>query len=89
MAVGAQRSEVVAMIVREGVSVVSVGLFFGMAGSIFLKRVLATMIYNFANSTVDVLVSAGILMLAVAALTSLLAAFRAASIQPEVALRNE
>lgn len=88
MAVGAQRREVVAMIVKEGVSVVFTSLLLGMAGGIFLKRVLATMMYNFTSSA-DVVVCAGILMLTVAALTSLLAASRAASIQPEIALRNE
>ncbi len=89
MALGSSRLSVVALLVREAAALVSVGVVLGIVGGFVLKRILVAKVHDLNGSAADAVFSATILMLGVAALTSLLAAFRAASIQPMAVLRNE
>jgi putative ABC transport system permease protein len=89
MAVGAPRSEVVVMILKQGVTFVLLGALLGMAVAPLESRFLATMLYNVRNTTSIVLVSAVLVLGFVAALTSLLSAARAAGIEPAVTLSAE
>jgi putative ABC transport system permease protein len=89
IALGAQRGDVAAMVVRQGVTVALVGVAVGLAGAALLTRVLANLL--FGVSATDPLTFAGVALLlgTVAALASYIPARRAMRVDPMVALRTE
>ncbi len=89
MALGAGRSRVVFMIVKQGVQLVLLGAAIGLLVAPLETNTLAKMLYNVRNATSIVFVSAIIVLTGVAALTGLLSAMHAASIEPAVTLTTE
>jgi putative ABC transport system permease protein len=89
MAVGANRTHIVRMVVQQGVRRVFFALLAGLIGSFFIKGLLAGLLYNVHFSSVIVILATGLLLGLVAAMISLLTAVRAASIEPMAVLRNE
>jgi predicted permease len=89
MALGAPRSGIVQMIVGEGMMVVGLGIAIGLAGSLALSRVLRTLLYEVEPYDPVTLISAALVLLAVAALAAFIPAQRAACVDPLVALRTE
>jgi putative ABC transport system permease protein len=89
MALGAARETVVAMVLKEGLKMVAVGLMVGAAGALACSRFIAGMLYRTGAADPLVLVSCAAIMLAVAAGAAWLPARRAASIDPMEALRTE
>jgi putative ABC transport system permease protein len=89
MALGAGRGEVLRMVARRGVSLVTLGMLLGTAAALALTRMMATLIYGVSST--DPLTFAGAvgLLAVVAAIACLLPAFRATRIDPMVALRDE
>ncbi|MEJ7809495.1 MAG: ABC transporter permease [Gemmatimonadaceae bacterium] len=89
MALGAQRSDVTRMVVREGVVLTAVGVAVGLAAATASTRLMASLLYGV--SATDPLVMAGVpaLLFAVALLATWLPARRAARVDPMVALRSE
>jgi predicted permease len=89
MALGAGRSEVLRMVARRGVSLVTLGMLLGTAAALALTRMMATLIYGVSST--DPLTFAGAvgLLAAVAVVACLLPALRATRINPVVALRDE
>lgn len=89
MAIGADRSRVVRLVVRQGMRMVAVGIGVGVAASMLVTQALAAVLYG--TSPVDPLsislAAAG--MLLVAGLANLLPARRAAGVDPVRALRSE
>ena len=89
MALGAPRSSVVRMIVRQGLTPVSLGLACGLAGALAMTRIVARLL--FAVEPTDPLTYAAVLatLAAVAACACLVPARRAAAIDPMRALRAD
>jgi len=89
MALGAQRREVLRMILLESCSVAAVGLAVGIPTSLAVSTTLRSMLYGLSsNDPLTILVSfAGITMITLAA--AFFPAHRAASIDPMRALRME
>lgn len=89
MAVGAQRSEVLWMILRESCVICAIGVGIGLPLALVSTRVLASLLYGLAPRDPLTLCVAvlGIVLVSLAA--SFLPARRAASIDPMVALRYE
>lgn len=87
MALGARRTQVIAMVVRQGVKLVAAGVFLGLIGAYYMRQLFGVMPYN--RTGPGVILFAALLLGAVAALASFLTALQAASIEPMVVLRNE
>jgi predicted permease len=87
MALGARRSNVLSMVLRQGLQLVLIGLAIGCAGALVLARVLSTMLFGVQPTDGLTFVAAGMGLTAVAALACLVPARRAASVDPLVALR--
>ena len=89
MALGAQRSDVLKLVLRQAMIVVLVGVGIGLLGSWALTRLLKSLLFNV--SVTDPLTFAGIavLMILIALLACLIPAMRATKVDPLVALRYE
>lgn len=95
MALGAQKRQVLALVLREGAALVSVGTVLGFLGAFALGKVLAAMTHEFGASfktgagDARLLVGAPLLLAGLALLACYVPARRAAQIDPLKALRQE
>jgi putative ABC transport system permease protein len=89
MALGASASAVLAMVVRQGVRLVAVGLVAGLAGAMVFGRVLTRYLYETRPTDVRVLAGVAALFLVAGICACLIPARRATSIDPLTALRAE
>jgi len=89
MALGAARSHVVATVVRSGVIVVVAGCAAGLAIVGILSPVVRSLFYNVSPLDPAVLAGACATLVMAGALACALPAWRAASVDPSIALRNE
>jgi putative ABC transport system permease protein len=89
MALGANRRNVVRLVVSEGMKLALAGAALGLAGSFALTRVLAGLLYDISPTDPATLAAASLALLAVAWLATLLPARRAARVDPLTALRYE
>ena len=89
LALGARRDSVLRMLVGRGMLLAGIGLAIGFTGSIFLARLLSSLI--FGVSATDWTTFGGVLaaMTAVALAASYIPARRAARLDPTIALRHE
>jgi putative ABC transport system permease protein len=89
IALGANRTQVLRMVVGSGMGLVVVGLLLGTGAALALTRLIGTLLYGVTPSD-PLTYSVAALTLAIAALMAcLIPASRAASIDPAVTLRNE
>jgi predicted permease len=89
MSLGADRGRVLAMVLRQGLALVGVGLAFGVAGALALSSVLASQLYGVAPRDPLVLGAVALALLLTGALASAVPAWRAARIAPIEALRHD
>ena len=101
MALGAPRAGVLAMVVREGLLLVSMGLVIGMGGALALTKLLGAVIFQsnpadgiallVNTKALDIMTYVGVafVLLAVALIACFMPARRAASVDPMVALRAQ
>jgi predicted permease len=89
LALGAARSRVLGAILWKGTAVALCGLVLGLAGSVALGRWLGSLLFGVEPLDPPVLVGVSVLILAVAAAASYLPAYRAAAVDPSVALRHD
>jgi putative ABC transport system permease protein len=89
MALGAQRNEIVRMVVGEGFGLALAGTIAGALGAFGLSRLLTSLLFATSPGDVPTFLAVSLVFLAVAALASFVPARRATSIDPLLALRNE
>ena len=89
MALGAQRSRVVAMIFRQNALVAAIGSSVGLVAAVLASRALASFLYETSPRDPWVLVGSVAALTAIASASSLLPALRAARIEPITAIRCE
>jgi len=89
MALGAQKQNVMYMIIKQGVLLTTIGVALGIAASYFLTRLMSSLLFGVApNDLVTFVFGAGLLV-ATALLGTYLPARRATKVDPLVALRYE
>jgi putative ABC transport system permease protein len=89
MALGANRRDVVWLVLRQGMKLVGIGIALGMAGGAAASRVLSSMLFGLSPLDPIAYVSVSLFLAAVALLATYLPARRAASVDPMAALRHE
>jgi hypothetical protein len=87
-ALGAQPRSLVAMFVKQGITVAAIGLAAGIPAAWAVARVLRGRLYNVSAPDALIFASVGVLLLAVAFVAAFLPARRAAAVDPLVALRQ-
>ena len=88
-ALGAQRRDVVGLILRDGLGAAALGTVLGLACAAATSRVLASQLYDVRPLDLEVFGAVPVFLLAVWVLTSLRPALRAARTDPMDALRSE
>ncbi len=89
LALGAQRRDVIGMVLGQGIKLVSLGIVIGLAGAWALTRVLTTLLYGIKPNDPLTFVAVPVLLITVALLACWLPARQAASVDPLTALRYE
>ncbi|MEK6323115.1 MAG: FtsX-like permease family protein [Acidobacteriota bacterium] len=89
MALGAGRGDVVAMVVRQGMTLAAAGVAIGLGSAWALTRFLGTLLYQVSTTDAASFASVSIALAAVALIASLIPAYRATKVDPMVALRYE
>ena len=88
MALGASRQRVRAMVLRQGMAAVVIGLGIGVAAALGLTRLITSMLYSVTTTDPVTYVTVAGVLAAVAALACLIPAVRATRIEPVSALRE-
>lgn len=89
MALGAQRTDVLWMVVKQGIGMAMVGAVSGLVGAWLLRRVIAQLIFGISPADPPTFLAAALLLIVFAGAASYLPARRAAKLDPMVALRYE
>jgi ABC-type antimicrobial peptide transport system permease subunit len=89
MALGAARSTVIGMVLRETFGLLAVGLAAGTAASLFAARLFTKTLYGLSVFDPPTIVSAGLVIAIAATLATYVPARRASRIDPMDAVRHE
>jgi putative ABC transport system permease protein len=89
MALGAERRNVLVMVLRTGAALTASGLAIGFLASLAMTRLLASLLFEVRATDLTTSVVVAIVLSVVALLASYLPARRAASVDPMIALRYE
>ena len=88
MALGAERSDVMFLVLAEGMKLVLVGLVIGLIGSAVASRLLQTMLFGVSPSDVPTYLTAPAILALVALVAVMIPAFMASLVDPMEALRE-
>ncbi len=89
MALGATQSNVMWMVLQQGLKLVLIGLAIGIVGALALTRVMTTLLFAIEPTDPLTFLAVSFVLLAVAALACFIPVRRVTSIDPLLALRNE
>jgi putative ABC transport system permease protein len=89
IAVGAQRRDVLDLILRGGVKLAVVGVVLGLIGALGLSRILESLLYGVSAYDPLIYLGNAAVLLAVAAIACIVPALRATKVDPIVALRAD
>jgi putative ABC transport system permease protein len=89
MALGASRASVLGLIVRQGMTLVGIGVCIGIVGALGLARLMASLLFGVQASDPLTFAAATLVLAAVAFVATYLPAHRATAVDPVVALRYE
>jgi putative ABC transport system permease protein len=89
MALGAERRDVLRMVVGQGLKLTVIGVAIGIGGALALTRFLSSILYGVTPSDPLTFIAVSLILIAVALLACYIPARRAAKVDPMVALRYE
>jgi ABC-type antimicrobial peptide transport system permease subunit len=89
MALGAKRSDVLAMTIKQALKLVATGLVCGLAIAFVLTRVMTGLLFEISATDPLTFISIAFVLLGVALFASYIPALRATRIDPMIALRAQ
>ncbi len=89
MALGAERWDVIKLVLSQGLATSFVGVAIGLAGALALTRLMSGLLFGISATDPFAFASASVLFMLVALVACSLPARRASQVDPMVALRNE
>jgi putative ABC transport system permease protein len=89
MALGAQRGDVLRLVLGQGMKLIGIGLGLGLMGALLLTRLMAALLFEVSTTDPPTFAFVALLLIAVALLSCWIPARRATKVDPVVALRCE
>ncbi len=89
MALGAERRQVISLVVRSGMRMAFIGIVIGLAGALGLGMVMRKTLYGVTAADPASLIAVAVLLFAVALFACWVPARRSAAVDPMQALRSE
>jgi predicted permease len=89
VALGARRENILALVVRQGMQLTLIGIFSGLIGAAALTRVIASLLFGVSATDIATFLAVPALLALVAFAATVIPAWRASSVDPMVALREE
>jgi putative ABC transport system permease protein len=89
MALGAQRRDVLQLVVRQGMLLTAIGVGLGLLGSLGLTRLISSMLFGVSATDVATFGAVSALLFGIAGIACWLPARRASGVDPMVALRRD
>lgn len=89
MALGANAPQLIGMILSRGMLLVGIGLIVGIAGALGTNRLLQEFLYETGVGDVGTFVGVGLFLVVIALAACLLPSWRAAKVDPVIALQAE
>jgi putative ABC transport system permease protein len=89
MALGARPRDVLRIIVKQGITLVGIGLGIGLIGAAALSRVMESLLFGIGATDAATFVLVSLLLSAIALLACFIPARRATKVDPMIALRYE
>jgi putative ABC transport system permease protein len=89
MALGAERRDVLRLVIGKGLKLALIGVAIGIAGALVLTRFLASVLYGVKPADPLTFIAVSLTLIAVALLACYIPARRASKVDPMVALRYE
>jgi putative ABC transport system permease protein len=89
LALGAQRLEVVGMVIRQGLTIIVAGVLTGLLAALALGRLMISLLYGVRPNDLSTLLAVAVALMVIALLACWGPALRAARVDPIVALRHE
>ena len=89
MALGAQKSDVLRLVFKQGLMLSSIGVLTGLASSLVLTRLMTSLLYNVSSNDSTTLILVSLTLIVVALVACYVPARRAMKVDPLVAVRHE
>ena len=89
MALGAQKGQILAMVMSRGIRITLIGSALGLAGSLLLSRTLASVLFDVRPTDVSTYVVLFVVLALTAMLATFVPALRATRVEPLTALRSD
>jgi predicted permease len=89
VALGARREDILALVVRQGMQLTLIGIFAGLVGAAALTRVIASLLFGVSATDAATFLAVPALLALVAFAATVIPAWRASTVEPMVALREE
>jgi ABC-type antimicrobial peptide transport system permease subunit len=89
MALGAARSGVIALVMRQGLMATAIGIVLGVAGAAAANRLMSTLLFGVRPTDLPTFAGVIVVITVVAAAASWLPAWRASKLDPNVVLKAD
>jgi ABC-type antimicrobial peptide transport system permease subunit len=89
LALGAQRQNILSLVVRQGMQLTLIGIIAGLLGAIALTRVIASLLFGVTATDAATFLAVPALLALVALAATVIPAWRAGKVDPMVALRED
>jgi putative ABC transport system permease protein len=89
LAVGADRLQVLTMVLKQGLTLAGLGIVTGLAAALALTRLMRSLLYQVRPSDPETFILVSLALVGVAVLASAVPAYRATRVSPLIALRTE
>jgi putative ABC transport system permease protein len=89
LALGAQRREILSMVIGRGMALTAAGLVLGLPVALWMRGIIQALLFGITSNDLETFVAVPLFLVAIALLACSLPAWKAAQVDPMTALRSE